>query len=62
MHLTPEQQAFVTHLGGPAVVIACPSSGKTRALIHRVAYLIQETRVPPQTIVGITSPAPPPGS
>jgi DNA helicase-2/ATP-dependent DNA helicase PcrA len=52
--LTAEQQDVVTHPDGPAVVIACPGSGKTRALTHRMAWLIQERHVAPRQILGIT--------
>lgn len=52
--LTEEQRAVVLHREGPAVVIACPGSGKTRALTHRMAHLIQESGVSPRQILGIT--------
>jgi len=51
--LTEEQQRVVTHMDGPAVVIACPGSGKTRALTHRMGYLVQRG-VSPSAILGIT--------
>lgn len=51
--LTDEQRLVVTHGDGPAVVIACPGSGKTRALTHRMGYLIEQ-RVSPFGILGIT--------
>lgn len=35
------------------MVIACPGSGKTRALTHRMGFLIQQ-RVAPSSILGIT--------
>lgn len=52
--LTQEQSAVVTHRSGPAVVIACPGSGKTRTLTHRMAYLVQEGLARPEQILGIT--------
>ncbi|MBP2018678.1 DNA helicase-2/ATP-dependent DNA helicase PcrA [Symbiobacterium terraclitae] len=51
--LTDEQQRVVTHADGPAVVIACPGSGKTRALTQRMGYLVHRG-VPPAAILGIT--------
>jgi DNA helicase-2/ATP-dependent DNA helicase PcrA len=38
--LNPAQYAAATHDTGPLLVIAGAGSGKTRTLIHRVAYLI----------------------
>jgi len=51
--LTEEQRRVVTHVDGPAVVIACPGSGKTRALTYRMGYLVHRG-VPPGAILGIT--------
>jgi DNA helicase II / ATP-dependent DNA helicase PcrA len=38
--LNQPQQTAVTHSGGPALVIAGAGTGKTRTLVHRVAWLI----------------------
>jgi DNA helicase-2/ATP-dependent DNA helicase PcrA len=51
--LNPQQCAAVTAPPGPALVIAGAGSGKTRTLIYRVAYLI-ENGVPPSNILLVT--------
>jgi uncharacterized protein (TIGR00375 family) len=38
--LDAEQQAIVTHDGGPLVVVAGPGAGKTRVLTHAIAHRI----------------------
>jgi DNA helicase II / ATP-dependent DNA helicase PcrA len=48
--LDPDQRAVVEAPLGPAVVLAGAGSGKTRALVHRVAHLIS-LGVPPERIV-----------
>src|SRR5437667_8268225 len=40
--LNPEQHAAVTALPGPALVIAGAGAGKTRTLIYRVAFLLEQ--------------------
>ncbi len=39
--LNEKQLEAVTHFTGPMVIIAGAGSGKTRALTHRVVFLIQ---------------------
>ncbi len=52
--LNPGQRAVVQHQQGPLLVLAGPGSGKTQALIYRVAYLIAERGVQPENILAVT--------
>jgi len=52
--LNPAQRLAVTHEGPALIVRAGPGTGKTRALVHRVAYLLERRQVPPESILGLT--------
>src|SRR5208283_5465452 len=51
--LNEQQHAAVTAPPGPALVIAGAGSGKTRTLIYRVAYLLEQG-IPPERILLLT--------
>ena len=53
-NLNDEQREAVTETEGTIRVIAGAGSGKTRALAHRFAYLVEEMGVLPQNILCVT--------
>ena len=52
--LNEAQRKAVLEGDGPLLVLARAGSGKTKAIAHRIAYLIQERRIPPHEIVAMT--------
>lgn len=52
--LNPTQKQAVQATEGPALILAGAGSGKTKALTHRVAYLIQEKKIPSENILMVT--------
>jgi DNA helicase-2/ATP-dependent DNA helicase PcrA len=51
--LNPAQYEAVTTINGPVLVVAGAGSGKTRTLVHRVAFLVEQG-VPPEAILLLT--------
>ena len=52
--LTAEQAHAVTYGSGPLLIIAGPGAGKTRTLIHRIAWLLACRRAEPWEILAVT--------
>jgi DNA helicase II / ATP-dependent DNA helicase PcrA len=52
--LNPQQLLAVRHSQGPLMVVAGAGSGKTRVITCRIANLIKEERVSPDSILAIT--------
>ena len=52
--LNDPQRAAVVHAGAPLLVVAGAGSGKTRVLTRRIAWLINERKAHPGSILAIT--------
>src|SRR6478735_4777844 len=52
--LNKPQRAAVVHAGPPLLVVAGAGSGKTRVLTRRIAWLVQERKAHPGSILAIT--------
>jgi len=54
LNLNQKQLDAVTFGNGPLVIVAGPGTGKTRVLIERIKFLIEEKNIAPQKILAIT--------
>ncbi len=52
--LNPEQLKAVLHEGSPLLILAGAGTGKTRVITTKIAYLVRERGISPESILAVT--------
>ena len=52
--LNPEQLQAVMHEGSPLLILAGAGTGKTRVITTKIAYLVREKGIEPESILAVT--------
>ena len=53
-HLNDSQKEAVHHTDGPVMILAGAGSGKTRTLVTKIQYLLEEKQVSPSKLLALT--------